>query len=243
METNLAYALPMADLHPQPLEMLEKKIGIKFKNYQLLEEALTHKSFSMEDGRTSFNERLEFLGDSILNASVTDFLFKRYPDEDEGKLSKLKSHLVAKPSLVKWAKDLKIGPFIRMSTSEEATGGRERDSIIANAVEALIGAVYLDQGFDRAHGFILQKLSQRKRIVETDYKSKLQELIQKKFRMPPTYILVGEDGPDHNKIFHMEARIKKKLLGKGQGRSKKESEQAAARAALKKIRKSKAGSI
>ncbi len=229
--------------NPYSQESFEKKIGIKFKDRRFLEEALTHKSYSMEDGESAFNERLEFLGDSILNASVTDFLFKRYPDEDEGKLSKLKSHLVAKTSLVKWAKDLKIGPFLRMSISEESTGGRERDSIIANAIEALIGAIYLDQGFDRAHAFILEKLSQRKRIVETDYKSKLQELIQKKHRMPPAYVLVGEDGPDHNKIFHMEVRIKKKLLGRGEGRSKKESEQAAARAALRKIRKAKAGSI
>ncbi len=239
----MAYALPLDQSHPHSLESLEKKIGIKFKNRKLLEEALTHKSYSTEDANTSFNERLEFLGDSILNASVTDFLFKRFPDEDEGKLSKLKSHLVAKPSLVKWAKEMKIGPFIRMSSSEESTGGRERDSIIANSIEALIGAIFLDHGFDRAHAFILQKLSQRKRIVETDYKSKLQELIQKKHQMPPTYILIGEDGPDHNKTFHMQVRIKKKLLGQGQGKSKKESEQSAAWAALKKIRKSKSGSI
>lgn len=222
-----------------PLEALEKKIKIKFKNKKLLEEAMTHKSFSMEAGGGLFNERLEFLGDSILNASVTDFLFRRFPDENEGKLSKLKSHLVAKPSLVKWAKDLKIGPFIRMSSSEESTGGRERDSIIANSVEALIGAIFLDQGFDKAHEFILEKLAQKKRIVETDYKSRLQEIIQKKYQMPPSYRLTGEDGPDHDKTFHMEVCIKKKLLGRGSGKSKKESEQAAAREALRKIRKDK----
>lgn len=214
-------------------EGLEKKIGIKFKNKDLLEEALTHKSFSMEKGHQLFNERLEFLGDSILNAAITEFLFKRFPKEDEGKLSKLKSQLVARPSLVEWAKELKIGTYLKMSESEEGTGGRERDSLIANAVEALIGAIFLDQGFEKAREFVLQKFTKKKRIIEKDYKSKLQEIIQKKYKIPPTYIIQNENGPDHDKTFCTEVRIKKKFLGEGKGKSKKEAEQDAAHSALK----------
>lgn len=219
------------------LSLLEKKIRIKFRNEKLLKEALTHKSFAM--GRESgepFNERLEFLGDSILNAVVTEHLFKRFPKENEGKLSKLKSQLVARASLVQWAKELNIGPYLLMSDSEEATGGRERDSLLANVMEALIGALFLDQGFEKAREFVLQKFTKKKRIIETDYKSKLQEIIQKEHRIPPIYILLDESGPDHDKIFHMEVRIKKTFLGKGKGKSKKEAEQNAAHHALKTIK-------
>lgn len=219
-----------------PIEALEKKIGVKFKNRKIVEEALTHKSYAMETGNGPFNERMEFLGDSILNTAVTDLLFKRYPEENEGKLSKYKSLLVSKPSLVKWAREMKLGAYVRLSESEEATGGRDRESILANAMEALIGAIFLDQGFEKARRFVVDKFSQKKRIVETDYKSRLQELIQKKYGMPPTYVLVDEEGPDHDKVFHMQVVVKKKALGRGAGKSKKESEQNAAREALKNIR-------
>jgi ribonuclease-3 len=219
-----------------PIEALEKKIGVKFKNRKTIEEAMTHKSYAMETGQGPFNERMEFLGDSILNAAVTDLLFKRYPDEDEGKLSKYKSLLVSKPSLVKWAREMKLGAYVRLSESEDSTGGRDRDSILANAMEAMIGAIFLDQGFEKAHKFVVDKFSQKKRIVETDYKSKLQEIVQKKHGIPPTYVLVDEEGPDHDKTFHMQVLVKKKALGRGAGKSKKESEQNAAREALRKIR-------
>lgn len=220
-------------------EGLEKKIGLKFKNEALLEEALTHKSFSMEDGRQPFNERLEFLGDSILNAAITDYLFRRFPEDNEGKLSKLKAQLVARPSLVEWAKELKVGSYLMMSESEEETGGRERDSLLANAMEALIGAIFLDQGFEKAREFVLQKFTQKKRIVEKDYKSKLQEIIQKKYKIPPTYTTLNESGPDHDKTFCMEVRIRKKFLGEGEGKSKKEAEQHAAHNALKNLKRAR----
>ena len=220
----------------QTLELFEKKINIKFKNKKLIEEALTHKSYAMEIGNCAFNERLEFLGDSILNTAITDFLFKKYPKDDEGKLSKMKSQLVAKPPLFKWAKEIKLGSFIRMSEGESITGGRERESTLANAMEALIGALFLDQGFEKAYQFIVKKYSQKKRFIETDYKSKLQEFIQKKYQIPPTYILIKETGPDHEKIFEMEVKIKKKFLGEGSGKSKKEAEQRAAYFALKSIK-------
>ena len=219
-----------------PVETLEKKIKIKFADKKLVEEALTHKSYAMENGGLPFNERLEFLGDSILNTAVTAYLFRRFPKEDEGKLSKLKSQLVARQSLVGWAKELKIGPFLRLSDSEDLTGGRERDSLLANVMEALVGAIFLDQGFDTAEEFVLRKFGNKKRIVETDYKSKLQEIIQKKHKIPPSYVVLGETGPDHDKTFEVQVLIKKKALGEGKGKSKKEAEQEAAHDALKALR-------
>lgn len=220
------------------LEMaaLEKGVRVKFKNRKLLEEALTHKSYAIEKGSRLFNERLEFLGDSILAAVVAHYLFKRYPADDEGRLSKLKSQLVARPALVAWAREIGLGQFLWMSEGEEATGGRDRESLLANACEALIGALFLDQGFSAAQRFIVRLLSKKKRIVETDYKSKLQELIQKRYKIPPSYLLAAETGPDHAKTFSMEVRVRKRLLGQGEGHSKKEAEQAAAFMALKKIR-------
>lgn len=218
------------------LESLEKKIKIKFKNKKILEQALTHKSYGMTHPGIDFNERLEFLGDSVLNAAVTDFLYKRFPNENEGKLSKYKSLLVSKPTLFRWAKDFKIGDYLRLSENEELSKGRERDSTLADALEALIGAIYLDQGFEKASALILEKCAEKKRIIQTDYKSKLQEIIQKKHKIPPAYFLLKETGPDHEKIFKIEARIKKKKLGVGEGRSKKEAEQSAAHDALKKIK-------
>lgn len=218
---------------------LQKKLRIRFGNETLLEEALTHISHAMEQGECSFNnERLEFLGDSVLNTSVTEYLFHRFPKDDEGRLSKLKSQLVSRASLVEWAKELKLGQYIRMSASEEQSGGRQRDSILANAVEALIGAIFLDQGFEKARDFVLAKFSRKKRIIETDYKSKLQEMIQKKFRMPPTYVILDEAGPDHDKIFHVQVRVRKNALGEGKGRSKKEAEQDAAHRAIKVFKNS-----
>ena len=227
----------MTDSAQQPSDLLEKKIHVKFKNKTLLEEALTHKSYAMERGAgLPDNERLEFLGDSVFNTVISTFLFKRFPDVDEGRLSKLKSQLVARQSLLTWGKELKIGRFLKISDSEETTGGRERDSMVANVVEALIGAIFLDQGFEPAQEFILGYFSKKKRIIETDYKSKLQEIIQKKYKIPPSYAVLSETGPDHDKTFAMEVRIKKKALGRGEGKSKKEAEQDAAHEALKKVR-------
>ena len=217
-------------------EILERKIKFKFNNKALLEEALTHKSYAMEKGGVPFNERLEFLGDSVFNTAIAAFLYERYPDVDEGRLSKLKSQLVARASLLAWGRELKIGNFLKLSESEEMTGGRERESLTANVMEALIGAMFLDQGFEPAREFILSHYAKKKRIIETDYKSRLQELIQKKYKIPPTYTVVGETGPDHEKIFEIEVRIKKKALGKGEGKSKKEAEQDAAHFALKKLK-------
>lgn len=143
---------------------------------------------------------------------------------------------MARPALVVWASELELGDFLWMSDGEEATGGRHRESLLANAFEALIGAIFLDLGFPMAQRFIVRRLSKKKRIVETDYKSKLQEIIQKRYKIPPHYQLAKETGPDHAKTFVMEVRVRHRLLGQGTGHAKKEAEQAAAYMALKKIR-------
>lgn len=215
---------------------LERKLRHKFKKNGLLAEALTHKSHAVEHGSRVFNERLEFLGDSILNAVVAHYFFKKHPNVDEGRLSKIKSQMVARPTLVEWAKELQLGRFILMSGGEESTGGRERDSLLANAFEALVGALYLDGGFLAAQRLIVRHLARRKRFVENDYKSKLQEVVQKDFKIPPVYTVVDETGPDHAKTFSIEVRIRRRLLGRGEGHSKKEAEQGAAFAALKSLR-------
>ncbi len=220
----------------QEPEVLERRIRVRFKNKKLLEEALTHKSYAIEKKSRPCNARLELLRDSVLSAAVAHYLFKRYPQDDEGRLSKLKSQLVARPALVVWAKEINLGHFLWMSEGEEATGGRTRDSLLANAFEALIGAIFLDGGFSPAQRFIVRLLSKKQRIVETDYKSKLQEIIQKRYKVPPHYVIARESGPDHAKTFLMEVRLRHRLLGQGEGHSKKEAEQAAAYHALKKIR-------
>jgi ribonuclease-3 len=223
---------------PRSRAALEKILGVRFKHEELLEEALTHKSFAMERSDSiAFNERLEFLGDSVLSAAVAHYLFERYPDVDEGRLSQLKSMLVSRPSLTVWGKEIDLGQYLHLSEGETATGGRERDSIVGNAMEAVLGAMYLEAGFERTKKFIDKLLAKRKRMVTADHKSKLQEWAQKKYKVPPDYVVQRSFGPDHAKTFEIEVRVIQETLGTGSGKSKKEAEQAAARDALKKIRK------
>ncbi len=216
---------------------LEKILGVKFKNTALLQEALTHKSYAMEQGgHDAFNERLEFLGDSVLSAAVAHYLFTKYPDVDEGRLSQLKSMLVSRPSLTVWGREIDVGRYLRLSEGENATGGRERDSIVGNAMEALLGAMYLEAGFERTQKFIDKILSKRKRMVLADHKSRLQEWAQKKYKIPPSYTVRRSSGPDHAKIFEIDVAISNEVLGSGSGKSKKEAEQAAAKDAIKRIK-------
>jgi ribonuclease-3 len=218
-------------------QKLERILGVRFKNTALLEEALTHKSYAMEaGGKVPFNERLEFLGDSILSAVVAHYLFNKYPDVDEGRLSQLKSMLVSRPSLTLWGRDIGIGQFLRLSEGEHIAGGRDRNSIVGNAMEAVLGAMYLEAGFEPTRKFIDKLLSKRKRLVSADFKSRLQEWAQKKYKVPPDYRVRGSFGPDHAKTFEMEVLISNDVLGEGSGKSKKEAEQAAARDALRKIK-------
>jgi ribonuclease-3 len=222
---------------PLGTSKLEKILGVKFKNTALLEEALTHKSYAMEKGgHIPFNERLEFLGDSILSAAVAHYLFDKYPDVDEGRLSQLKSMLVSRPSLTVWGREIGVGQYLRLSEGENATGGRERDSIVGNAMEALLGAVYLEAGYEKTKKFIDKLLAKRKRLVTADHKSRLQEWAQKKYKIPPSYSVRRSFGPDHAKTFEMEVAISSEVLEAGSGKSKKEAEQAAAKDALKRIK-------
>jgi ribonuclease-3 len=148
----------------------------------------------------------------------------------------MKSQIVSRSNLSVWAADMQLGQYLFLSQGEEATGGRKRESLLGNVYEALVGAVFLDQGFSRAQRLVLRQLAKRKRIIENDFKSKLQETVQKKFKVTPLYFVVNETGPDHAKIFTLEVRLNKKVLGSGEGRSKKEAEQLAAKEALKAIR-------
>lgn len=220
------------------LKQAEKKLRLKFDDLKLLEEAFTHKSFSIEHGTELCNERLEFLGDSIISAVVAHFLFKKFPHLDEGRLSKMKSQIVARTNLSIWGADLELGQYLFLSQGEEATGGRKRESLLGNAYEALVGAIFLDQGFQKAQRFVLRQLAKRKRIIENDHKSRLQEIIQKQYKTPPVYSVTKEEGPDHAKVFTLEVRVNKQVLGTGEGRSKKEAEQLAAKEALKTLRNS-----
>jgi ribonuclease-3 len=218
-------------------EPLEAVIGYRFRDPSLLKQALSHKSFASESGTGVYNERLEFLGDSVLAAVVAHQLFAEYPDEPEGTLSKKKSLLVSRPSLAAWAEEIGLGAHLLLGVGEETTGGRTRQSLLANALEALLGAMYLDGGYDAAAGFIRSWCSRKHRdLLETDHKSRLQELLQKKHKTPPTYELTSADGPDHDKTFSVLVRIGQRELGRGAGKNKKEAEQAAARDALSRMR-------
>jgi ribonuclease III len=218
------------------LKQLQKLIDTQFKNINLLTIALTHKSYAAEINSKEFNERLEFLGDSVLSSVVADYLYQKYPKQDEGKLSQLKSQIVSRLNLGRWAKDIKLGDYIYISKGEQACGGRDRDSILANAFEALIAAVYLDLGYEAAQKFILSHLSKQKRLVVNDPKSKFQELMQSKYQRLPEYKVLEETGPDHEKMFEIGVYMDKELLGVGKGRSKKDAQQIAARNALKKLK-------
>jgi len=220
----------------ESFETFEKLINVKFKSKILLKQALTHKSYAIETGGKNYNERLEFLGDSVLALVVANYLYKSFPNENEGYLSKIKSQWVSRQALVAFAKTLSLGKYILMSSGEESTGGRERESILANAFEAVIGAVFLDAGFSPAQKFVIRFIAKQEHKFEADHKSRLQEIIQKQYKTTPEYRLLEESGPDHSKIFKMEVKIKRKLLGRGEGRSKKEAEQKAAEAALKKLK-------
>ncbi len=219
---------------------LEQKIGYTFRDRSLLENALTHSSYAnehREKGALS-NERLEFLGDSILGLIVADHLYRTRPDLPEGDLTRIRAALVCENSLVDVAKELDLGSYLKLGKGEESGGGRHRPSIQADAVEAMLAAVYLDGGIGQArklvHALILGH-EREKTAAGRDYKTALQELIQRESGQVLTYRLTGESGPDHAKIFSMEVLLNGEAIGSGQGHSKKEAEQAAARAAVEKL--------
>ncbi len=215
------------------MSSLEAVIGYRFRDKGLLEEALTHKSHATETGGRCHNERLEFLGDSVLGMTVSYYLFLRNPSEDEGFLSKTKAAVVSRANLARWAEALALGNHLYLGAGEHLSGGAKRHSILANAMEAVLGAVYLDGGLAPVEKLVVPWLeSQGTRELDEDYKSSLQELIQKRHKRPPDYELTSEAGPEHEKLFTVRVFLGRKTLGLGSGRNKKEAQQAAARNAL-----------
>lgn len=219
-------------MNPYPLEELEERIGYVFKDKELLKQAMTHSSFTNERkiNKEPHYERLEFLGDAVLELISSEFFYHKYPELPEGKLTKMRASAVCEQALAIPAKELELGMFMRFSKGEEQTGGRERESIIADAVEALTGAIYLESGYDRAKAFVerfvLNDLENKHLFY--DAKSILQEKVQLKKLSQVHYELLSETGPDHNKQFEVAVYIGNNLMGKGIGRSKKAAEQQAA---------------
>lgn len=219
---------------------VEKLIGIEFENKGFLITALTHSSYANQFKDVKYNERLEFLGDSVLQLCVTKYLFNNYKDKSEGELTKIRALVVCESSLHKVSRKLSLGKFIRMSKGEELTGGRERTSIQADALEALLAAIYLDKGIDVADKFILEHF---KPVIDQaineeiilDFKTRLQEVLQKNGEVNIAYNLVKHEGPPHRRKFYTNLMINDKVMGEGVGYSKKEAEQNAAKAALQRL--------
>lgn len=220
---------------------LEKKIGYTFQNRALLKQAVTHSSFANEQkiNRQKHYERLEFLGDAVLELVSSDFLFQTHPEMPEGQLTKLRASMVCEPALAYCAKDLTLDSYIQLGRGEEATGGRYRDSIVSDVMEAVIGAIYLDGGMEPArtyiHRFILSDLENKQLFL--DSKTNLQEYMQQNLKKEFHYRLVEESGPEHDKVFLVEVVMEEKVLGRGKGRTKKAAEQQAAYEALLGFRK------
>lgn len=223
------------------IEELEQKIGYTFKNKSLLELAMTHSSFSNDNklGKHKNNERLEFLGDAVLELASSEFLFYEYESKPEGELTRLRASLVCEPTLAESARSFKLQKHIKLGHGEENTGGRHRDSIVSDALEALIGAIYLDGGFANAKEFILKFVLNdiENKHLFYDSKTILQEMVQKKYKERVEYVLVAEKGPDHNKVFEVEAVFRNAVIGKGAGATKKRAEQQAAYEAILAIRR------
>ncbi len=221
------------------MKSLEANLNYKFNNIELLKNALIHSSYANEiRGNTRSNERLEFLGDSVLSVIVADHIYHKYPTMPEGELTKLRASLVCEKSLCALSRELGIGEFLLLGRGEDKNGGRERDSILADAFESVLAAIYLDGGMDAAKNHILNTvLRDFEHHIEDDtfkdYKTVLQEIIQRNPEESVSYILIDEKGPDHDKIFTVEVHLNSNVIGKGCGKSKKQAEQMAACQALK----------
>lgn len=216
---------------------LEKAINYEFKDKSLLSLALTHSSYANETGnQTKCNERLEFLGDSVLSIIVSDYIYKHF-ETPEGELTKLRASLVCEEALFDFAKEIELGNYIKLGKGEQNNGGNKRPSILSDAFEALIAAMYLDGGIEPARNFVLrfvkEDLIDRKKISFKDYKTELQEVIQKNPEEKIVYVLTDEQGPDHDKTFTVSIELNSLSIASGKGRTKKAAEQAAAKEALK----------
>ena len=220
----------------ESLKELEKKIGYQFKKKGLLKQALTHSSFSNEQKINKFAnyERLEFLGDAVLELLSSRFFYENYPEMSEGEMTRRRSAMVCEPALAFCARDISLGEYVLLGKGEEATGGRKRDSIISDVMEAVIGAIYLDGGLVEAGGFVERFIFSdlENKQLFFDSKTILQEQVQKEGGGHLHYVLVEESGPEHDKQFHVKAMIDEKKIGEGTGRTKKHAEQQAAYQAL-----------
>lgn len=223
------------------LRGLEEKIGYFFKDKDLLRHAMTHSSFTNEHRlkKSTCNERLEFLGDAVLEIMVSDYLYNHFPEMPEGEMTKNRASIVCEPTLAFCSRDIELGSYLLMGKGEELTGGRSRDSVVSDAMEALIGAIYLDGGFTSAkefiNHFILNDIQDKKLFY--DSKTILQEMVQAKTREILFYRLTGESGPDHSKTFTVDAVLGEQVIGTGSGRTKKAAEQEAAYHAILDMRK------
>ena len=232
--------LERTDMQKYELELLEERIGYRFQDISLLKQAITHSSFTNEQkiNKMKDYERLEFLGDAVLELVSSEFLFRQYEGKREGELTKMRASMVCEPSLAFCARDLELGEFLLLGKGEENTGGRKRDSITSDAMEAVIGAIYLDGGMEKAkefiYRFIVSDLEEKQLFY--DSKTNLQELIQGKLKKEFHYVLVEETGPEHDKVFFVEIVMEDEVIGKGQGRTKKAAEQEAAYEALLLLR-------
>lgn len=226
------------------LKELEKRIGYHFQNPELLEKALSHSSYANEHkmNRIECNERLEFLGDAVLELVSSEHLFAQFPQMPEGELTRLRASLVCEPTLAFCAREIELGSFLRLGKGEEMTGGRHRDSVTSDALESVIGAVYLDGGFANAKefitSFVLNDLENKKLFY--DSKTILQEIVQRDFNEPLSYELLAEEGPDHDKKFRMQAKIGEKAYGVGVGHTKKGAQQLAAYETILLLKKTNA---
>ena len=228
------------------LAEFENIIGYSFKDKNILSLALTHSSYANEHklGKFEYNERLEFLGDAVLEFFVSRYIFEKYPELPEGELTKLRASVVCEGSLAKKALEIHLGDYLFLGKGEELTGGRSRESVLADAFEAVIGAVIMDGGIDSAEKYVMGLMksvieSVRGSFMLMDFKTRLQEEIQKFSKESVVYIIVNETGPDHGKLFEAEVSHNGEVLGYGSGRSKKEAEQNSAKDALAKLNVSK----
>ncbi|MFH1825609.1 MAG: ribonuclease III [Candidatus Firestonebacteria bacterium] len=229
----------ISSLREEKLIEFQRNLNLNFKDLFLLNQSLIHTSYVNENklSKLESNERLELLGDAVLNLVTTEYLYEKYQNYDEGDLTKIKSVLVSKPILAKESLRLNIGEYILLGKGEEILGGRKKESLLANVFESLIGAYYLDSGLGEVKKFIVQTFLKNANTEEetSDFKTKLQEFVQGKYKKRPVYIVLNHSGPQHQKVFLVKVCFRGNVLGKGKGVNKKEAEQQAAKDALEKI--------
>lgn len=233
----------MQDKRKQQLQSFCDSVGVHMRDLGLLDMALTHTSYAHEarkNPKPQHNERIEFLGDSVLSVIVSTYMYKTFPELAEGQLTKLRAHLVCEGSLYEYSKKIRLGSYLRLGRGEELSGGRERPSILADAFESVLGAIYLDQGLDEARQYLLGLMKREidyicRHGIYNDYKTRLQEFLQRDGDVDISYQLLDSTGPEHSKVFTSEVLLEGRVIGEGKGRTKKDSEQHAAQQALTQL--------